>query len=88
MTEIPGVYKTPPKPSWESQLSNLPPDVRSVALYLSVDTTFLCFLDRFGKKISVWEMFGRFGKCLVVLGNFWIFQADNLPHNRYAFFKG
>ena len=36
MTETPSVYKTPPKPSWESQLSNLPPDVRSVAESLAL----------------------------------------------------
>jgi hypothetical protein len=31
MTETPGIYKVPTKPSWESQLNSLPPDVRSVA---------------------------------------------------------
>lgn len=31
MTETPGVYRIPSKPTWESQLNSLPPDVRSVA---------------------------------------------------------
>ncbi len=36
MTETPGVYKIPAKPSWESQLNSLPPDVRSVAESLAM----------------------------------------------------
>lgn len=36
MTETPGVYKIPTKPSWESQLNSLPPDVRSVAESLAL----------------------------------------------------
>lgn len=31
MTETPGVYRVTPKPSFETQLQSLPPDVRSVA---------------------------------------------------------
>ncbi|MCA1993594.1 MAG: hypothetical protein LDL41_16355 [Coleofasciculus sp. S288] len=36
MSETPGVYKIPAKPSWETQLNSLPPDVRSVAESLAL----------------------------------------------------
>ena len=36
MTETPGVYKIPPKPTWDSQLNSLPPDVKSVAESLAL----------------------------------------------------
>ncbi len=36
MSETPGVYKIPSKPSFESQLQTLPPDVRSVAESLAL----------------------------------------------------
>ncbi len=35
-TETLGVYRIPPKPTWESQLNSLPPDVRSVAESLAM----------------------------------------------------
>jgi hypothetical protein len=42
MTETPSVYKIPPKPSFESQLLSLPPDVRSVAELLALrDSEFV-----------------------------------------------
>lgn len=36
MTETLGVYKIPSKPTWELQLTSLPPDVRSVAESLAL----------------------------------------------------
>jgi hypothetical protein len=36
VTETPGVYKIPSKPTWDSQLNSLPPDVRSVAESLAM----------------------------------------------------